>query len=121
MRGDRTRVLVISPQFPFPATWGFATRVHELAKQLVARADVTLLTYAGAADRDNVARLRDDFDVAIVPHEPVAGPTKRARQLLSLGSHEPFQCRVVHTTAMQRAIDEWCATGGFDFVQLESS
>jgi glycosyltransferase involved in cell wall biosynthesis len=121
MRGHRTRVLVLSAQFPYPATWGFATRVHELAKQLTASYDVTLLSYASVVDRDHVEDLQQELDVVVVPHEPASWTAKRAAQLASVASTRPFQSRIVHSAAMQQAIDELCATRDYGFVQLESS
>src|SRR5258708_40064458 len=40
-------ILIVTPSWPYPPTWGFAMRVYHLAKQLSARHRVSLLTYGG--------------------------------------------------------------------------
>jgi polysaccharide biosynthesis protein PslH len=117
----RLQVLVVSTQFPFPPRWGFAMRVYQLARQLAARHDVTLLTYAGPEDRASVDELRRELEVEAVERARPSLTGKRLAQLLSVASRRPFSCRAVHSTEMQEAIDRVCAHRSFDVVQLESS
>jgi polysaccharide biosynthesis protein PslH len=121
MSARRLRVLVVSTQFPFPTHSGFATRVYQLARQLARRHDVTLLSYAHPAEREGVARLREEFPVEVVERDATPVAAKRLAQMLSTVSRRPFACRAIHSRAMQRAIDDVCAAGDFDVIQLESS
>lgn len=117
----RLTILIVSAQFPFPPRFGFARRVFHLATHLARAHDVTLLTYGAAGDRAVVERLRPELTVEIVQRDAGAQVRRRVGQAASLVSREPFACRSVVTSEMQRAIDACCARRPFDVVQLESS
>ncbi len=114
------KVLVVSTQFPYPPRSGFETRVYQLCLQLAKAHEVTLLSYASAEDRVDVAALAEQFPVRIVEREPTSVARKRATQLRSLASPLPFACREVKSQPMQSAIDELCSSERFDVIQLES-
>jgi glycosyltransferase involved in cell wall biosynthesis len=120
-RDDPLRVLLVSGQFPFPPTWGFATRVHQLARQVASRHDLTLLSYGEPDDDWAVDRSARQFDVRIVPWRPPSTAAKRTAQVSSALSRRPYQSRFTYSQQMQRAIGELCATGQFDVVQVETS
>jgi glycosyltransferase involved in cell wall biosynthesis len=115
------RILVVSAQFPYPPRFGFAMRVYQLARQLAAQHDVTLLSYAGPDERARADELRGELAVEVVAREAPSRVAKRAAQALSAASPRPFACREVHTRALQEAIDRLCAERRFDAIQLESS
>jgi sugar transferase (PEP-CTERM/EpsH1 system associated) len=121
MNRDDLHVLVISARLPFPPRWGFATRVYHLARRLAKRHDVTLLTYAGAADAEHVDRLRQEFAVETLTREHPTRLQKRALQLRSLASRVPYDSRATYTKAMQQLIDRVAAERRVDVVQLEST
>jgi polysaccharide biosynthesis protein PslH len=121
MRRDDLRVLIVATGFPFPPRWGYGTRVYQLARQVSARHDATLLCYADPEDQPNVERLREELDVEVVPRTPVPTRAKRVRQVASLASPRPFLARGVQSRAMQRAIDHVCSGRRFAIVQLEAS
>jgi polysaccharide biosynthesis protein PslH len=121
MNRDDLHVLVISARLPFPPRWGFATRVYHLARQLARRHHVTLVTYAAAADTENVERLRREFGVETVTREHPTRLQKRALQLRSLSSRVPYDSRATYTKQMQQLIDRVAAERRVDVVQLEST
>lgn len=118
---DDLHVLVLSARLPFPPRWGFGTRVYHLSRQLAAHHDVTLLTYAGAADAANVERLREEFAVEVVIRDQPSSRAKRANQLRSLASHVPYDSRATYSRPMQQLIDRVAAERRVDVVQLEST
>jgi polysaccharide biosynthesis protein PslH len=114
-------ILIVSAQFPYPTRSGFTTRVYQLARQLSARHDVTVLSYAWPHERDGVAGLAAQMSVRAVERKPLSPMAKRAAQALTIMSPHAYSCREVHSKAMQKAIDEVCSTRNFDVIQLESS
>jgi len=121
MSAGTLRVLVVSAQFPYPATSGFARRVLGLTRQLAARHDVTLLSVAPPGHDEHVARLRQEFDVRVVEQGARSVRAKRSRQLRSLASLEPYHAATLRSPALQSALDQLHAERRFDVVQLESS
>jgi glycosyltransferase involved in cell wall biosynthesis len=118
----RLRVLIVSPTFPYPPSWGFGMRVYQLARYLSERHDVTLLSYARADEMVHVDSLRAQLgEVRAVERPQSRGLTKRLAQLTSIASSASYQVRDLHTVAMQRAIDELLSSQRYDIIQLESS
>jgi glycosyltransferase involved in cell wall biosynthesis len=114
-------ILVVSTQFPFPTRSGVTTRIYQLVRQLAARHDVTLLSYARAEDAEGVAALSEELPVRVVQRSRRSQLAKRSAQLGSIASLRPFAARDAYSAEMQQAIDELCAGQAFDFVQLEST
>jgi sugar transferase (PEP-CTERM/EpsH1 system associated) len=114
-------VLVLSTQFPYPPRSGFEMRVYQLIRSLAARHSVTLLSFAEAHEREDVAALSREISVRTVEYRPARGLDKRRAQLTKLVSRLPYACHHVHSEEMQAAITELCSSGAFDIVQLESS
>lgn len=121
MMGEPVRILVIGPSFPYPPTWGHATRVYHLARQLARRHEVMLLTYATAADEQQIETLRAELAVEVVPRERRSTGAKRRSQLASLLSGVPYETQAAHSAAMQAAIERVCADWRPDAIQLEST
>ena len=121
MSDDRLRVLLVSAQFPYPATFGYATRVYQLARHLAAGHQVTLLSYVQPDEHDAVERLRLEIGVEAVLRQPPSLAAKRTAQLVSLASRRPFQSRLVTSREMQQTIDTLCSNQRFDVIQLETS
>jgi glycosyltransferase involved in cell wall biosynthesis len=118
---ERLRILVLSPAMP-ARWWGFGTRVLHLVKHLAEGHDVTVLTYAGPDDADDLAELQE-LGVAVhrVPRQPARRRARRLEQLVSLIAREPFAVRSVHSGAMQEALDRLVAGRAVDVVLVESS
>src|SRR5579872_5334687 len=81
-------ILIVTPSWPYPPTWGFAMRVYHLAKQLSTRHRVSLLTYGG----DGFAQEQGSsiFESVHLVRPPAAIRSKRqaqARSLLSSSSY----------------------------------
>lgn len=121
MMSEPVRILVVGPSFPFPPTWGHATRVYHLARQLARRHEVMLLTYATAADDPHLEQLRAEFAVEVVPRERLSRRAKRSLQLASLVSATPYETQAAHSAGMQASIDRACASWHPAAIQLEST
>lgn len=111
----------MSSQFPFPPRSGYPTRVYQLVRQLAARHDVTLLSFARSDQREQVRELQGGLSVRVVEEDGVSVGGRRRAQVASLVSLRPFSCSEVYSRAMQAAIDELCGVGGANVIQLESS
>jgi len=119
---NRLRVLIVSPSFPYPPSWGFGIRVYQLARYLSQRHDVTLLSYARADEMVHVESLQKLVgEVRVVERPQARGLTKRFAQLTSIASTRSYQIRDLYSVEMQAAIDGLSSTGTFDVIQLESS
>ncbi len=117
----RRSILIVAPSWPHPPTWGFATRVYQLSKQLARRHRVSLLAYGAgdpaAARRDSGAIFES---VHLVPR-PAAVRSKRRAQLTSLLSTRSFHGGGLRSSAMDAALAALLAKGAFDLIQVESS
>jgi glycosyltransferase involved in cell wall biosynthesis len=114
-------VLVVALQLPFPPRSGVNMRVYQLMRQIAARHDVTLLTYARPDQRADVADLRKEFPVHVVERTPPAQIARRAAQLRSIASARPFSAAEAHTAAMEQALHALCESQVFDIVQVEGA
>lgn len=115
------RVLVVSPHFPFPPRAGVNVRAYNLLRQLAARHDVTLLSYAGPRDRDGVEALGRYVRVVTVERPESARAARRLRQLRAVITCQSFWVPELCSATLQSAVDDLCATLPFDLVQLEAS
>src|ERR1700733_3407188 len=114
-------VIVVTAQFPYPPRTGMTMRVYQLVRQLARRHNVTLLSCVEPAHRDGVRELREQLPVVVVKRDPRARLAKRADQLRSIFSLQPFSSREVYSAELQRALDELCVSTSCDLVQIESS
>jgi glycosyltransferase involved in cell wall biosynthesis len=117
----RRSILLVAPSWPHPPTWGFATRVFQLAKQLSRRHQVSLLAYG----RGDVAAAQDGFgpifeSVHFVPPPP-ALRSKRRAQASSLLSSSSYHAGALRSPAIKTALEDVLARRTFDLVQIESS
>jgi glycosyltransferase involved in cell wall biosynthesis len=118
----RLEVLVVSPDLPYPPSWGFGMRVYQLLRALAAESSVTLLCYA----RPDLAHYADALrafckEVRVVVREPGNELRRRARQARSLLSPAPFHASALRTAEMQAALEDCLRSTAFDVVQIESS
>jgi glycosyltransferase involved in cell wall biosynthesis len=114
-------ILLVAPSWPHPPTWGFATRVYNLAKQLSARHNVTLLAYgAGDVTAATIGAGAIFRSVQFVPH-PAAMRSKRRAQATSLLSSRSYHVGGLRSASMEAAFERLLAENSFDLVQVESS
>jgi glycosyltransferase involved in cell wall biosynthesis len=115
------KILIVSAQFPYPPRSGFSTRVYQLARQLSARHEVTVLSYVLPHEREGVAGLAEQMSVRAVKRDAQSASRKRAVQALTMISLRPYYCRDVYSRDMQSAIDDLCSAQQFDIIQVETS
>jgi len=122
MTVPRLRILVVSPELPYPPTWGFGLRVYQLVRGIAQRHDVTLLTYGTDADRRGIEHLRSKgIDVNVVaPPAPRFG-RKRLAQLCALPASAPYAFTELRSEAMQETLRKVLNERQFDLVQIESA
>lgn len=68
-----------------------------------------------------MAELARQMPVRAVEAKPPAPIGKRVVQGLTIASSRPYYCREFYSKGMQEAIDDLCASEGFDVIQLEST
>jgi sugar transferase (PEP-CTERM/EpsH1 system associated) len=116
------RILILSPELPYPPAWGFAIRVSQIVALLARRHAVSLLTYAADQDGVKIKAMADlRADIHAVPARHPQWRWKRLPQLLSTLSSRSYQGRYLYSDAMQRKLDELCAGQPFDIIQVETS
>ena len=115
------RILFISPEAPSPPTWGFAIRVHHLARELAVCHQVSLLTYGVRGDGRDWDGMERTFAAVHRVAPPEALRNRRRSQVRSLRSGSSFQAASLGSTAMQHAIDDLTARDDYDIIQVESS
>lgn len=111
----------MSAQFPYPARSGFETRVYQLARQIAARHDLTLLSYVEPGRDDDVGTMREHFSVETVERELPSRNRRRLGQVFSVGSPQPFAATSIRPRELERTIERLSAARPFDVIQLESS
>jgi polysaccharide biosynthesis protein PslH len=119
---SRRRILVLTPQLPYPPDWGFAMRVYQMVRHLGAQHDVTLVSFSG--DRDDEARQelgRLCGAIHTVDAGLPWGRAKRRLQLRSLASRRSYQLLSHAAPQMQQFVDELLTSEHFDLIQVESS
>src|SRR2546423_15672248 len=73
-------ILMVAPAWPYPPTWGFATRVYHLAKELAKRHRVSLLTYGRVGPAlGEAAEMFESEDVVASPAAAAATHLRQAR------------------------------------------
>ena len=119
---EAMHILIVSPELPYPLSWGFSIRVSQVLSLLARRHYVTLLTYAKPGDVAKVDALAQMCSaVHTVNAEDALPNRKRFVQLTSLFSHRSFQGRYLYSDAMQQKLDALCAGPAFDIIQVETS
>jgi sugar transferase (PEP-CTERM/EpsH1 system associated) len=119
---DRLNILVVSPQLPYPPSWGFGIRVYHLLRYLSARHRVTLLSYAWGHQGEQVKALRAFCHaVEAVDAPPAFFNARRRAQLGSVMSRAPYSARSIQAGGLQRALDGLLSAESFDLIQVESA
>ena len=110
VRGDRLRVLLVSPYLPFPLAHGGAVRIWNLCRALAERVDFTLVCFREKDECVQYDRLHEVFrEVYVVDRE------ERAMRNPAL----PLQVREHSSAALRALIAELSRDGRTDLLQIE--
>ena len=116
------RILFVTPELPFPPTWGYSIRISKFLSLLARRHSVLLLTYAADGDDEKIRALEAmGLEVHPVRGGDNRSTGKRVAQFASLFSGRSYQGRYLYSDAMQRTLNELCAGQPFDIIQVETS
>ena len=111
------RILLLTPQLPYPPQQGTSLRNFHLLRALAQRHDVTLLSFAErdrAADTARLAELARVLPPIAVPERTMG---QRLRGLLT--SRAPDMARRLHSEALAAALADALRDEVFDVVQIE--
>ena len=111
------RILLLTPQLPYPPQQGTSLRNFHLLRALAQRHDVTLLSFA---ERDRAADTARLAELArVLP--PIAVPERTTGQRLRglLTSRAPDMARRLHSAALAAALADALRDEVFDVVQIE--
>ena len=115
------RILVVTPNLPFPPEQGFALRVHYMVRALSRRHAVTILAYATPGD----AAARPVYEDLGIDVRTVVRTTRRlpplAQKAWSLLTGHSFRRQTTYRPEFQSALDETMTGARFDAVQLEAA
>jgi glycosyltransferase involved in cell wall biosynthesis len=112
---------MIAPSWPHPPTWGFATRVYQLARQLARRHRVSFLAFGGGDVRTATGPAAAFFDsIEFVPPPDGLG-SKRLAQARSLFSSRSHHLGGLRSGRMEEALRVLTSRHRFDLIQIESS
>ncbi len=122
---SKTRLLVISPTFPYPLISGGKQRIYYVLRELSRNHEITLLTLAEEGEDNPEAHAALSF-----LHRLVAVPIsqKRYRQVFRLLANVPrwilgmpAEALVKRSPKLVRTLHRLLAEGSFDVVQVEFS
>ncbi len=111
------RILLLTPQLPYPPQQGTSLRNFHLLRALAQRHHVTLLSFA---ERDRAADTARLAELArVLP--PIAVPERTTGQRLRglLTSRAPDMARRLHSAALAAALADALRDEVFDVVQIE--
>jgi glycosyltransferase involved in cell wall biosynthesis len=96
-------------------------RNYQLMREVAARFEVTLLSYTTPEDDPGLAELRTGLSIQTVLRKQTTQLGRRLSQLRSLTTTQPFANRMLHSDAMQAAINDLCTAADFDLIHVESN
>ncbi|MCA1554252.1 MAG: glycosyltransferase, partial [Chloroflexi bacterium] len=113
------KLLVLTPQLPYPPMQGTTLRNFYLLRELAKRHEVSLLTFLQDGDdlRDGSPLHAICHVIKTVPAPPRRGLVRRA--LASLTSPLPDMALRLQSEQMQCALRAWLTRESFDVVQVE--
>lgn len=111
------RILVLTPQLPYPPQQGTSLRNYHLLRALTQRHDVTLLSFAERDGPGDTARLGEI--VRVLPPVPVPSRTtaQRLRQLLATRTAD--MALRLQSEELAAALRQALASDRYDAVQIE--
>ncbi len=111
------RVLVLTPQLPYPPQQGTSLRNYHLLRALAQRHDVSLLSFAESDRPQDIEPLRMLGRVIPPIDVPARSGADRLKQLLT--STEPDLALRLRSDAFAAALAEALRAGAYDVVQIE--
>ena len=112
------KVLLLTPQLPFPPRQGTSIRNYNLLAQLARRHDVDLITFLAPGDEPAPDGPLHALcgRIAAVP-QPQRTTRQRVRDTLL--APLPDMALRLESPAMRAQVEEWAGNGGYDVVQAE--
>jgi glycosyltransferase involved in cell wall biosynthesis len=115
------KILMLAPSLPYPPHWAAGIRRYEFLRHLSAGHEVSLLTYAGAEEAQDVTALANlGIAVHTVPPPPSSRRERRQTQLASLWSASSYAARSLLSDQMQQALDRLVESTDFDATIVET-
>jgi len=115
------KILMLAPSLPYPPHWAAGIRRYEFLRHLSAAHEVSLLTFAGAEEAQEVNALaRLGIAVFTVPPPQSDTRARRLAQLASLWSTSSYAARSLHSDEMQQALDRLVESHHFDATIVET-
>ena len=111
------RLLIITPQFPYPPHQGTTIRNYNLIRQLAVRHEIHLLSFAEGPGKVEVGPLRAHCAVICAVAVAQRSALDRARDTLLLSL--PDMALRLESEAMHHQLDELLARGSYDVIQIE--
>ena len=110
------RVLVLTPQMPYPPQQGTSLRNYHILRALALSHEVTLLSFADT-EPSAIAPLHEI--ARVLPPVPVSGRDTVQRLRALLTSRRPDLAWRLHSTDFAAALDDALRSQPFDVVQIE--
>ena len=111
------RLLILTPQFPYPPHQGTTIRNCNLIRQLAVRHEVHLLSFAEAPGKVDIEPLRAHCAAICAVAAPQRSTLDRARDTLL--SPRPDMALRLESKAMHHQLDELLTRGSYDVIQIE--
>jgi len=113
-----SRILILTPQVPYPPRQGTALRNWGILRGLAAHHDVSLLTFAASDQETTPDPVLDGVleRIAILP-QPTRTTHDRLRDLVT--SSRPDLALRLESPAFRQQMQAWLETYDFDWVQVE--
>ncbi len=112
------RILMLTPQLPYPPQQGTSLRNYHLLRYLAGRHQVSLLSFAApGAEPEHVAHLQGFCREVQTVAAPVRSTARRVWTLIT--SSRPDMAWRLHSPAYAQALAAWLQREPFDVVQAE--
>jgi len=111
------RLLILTPQFPYPPHQGTTIRNYNLLRQLAAHHEIHLLSCAEGPGKVEVEPLRAYCAAICAVAVPRRSTLDRARDTLL--SPRPDMALRLESQAMHHQLDQLLARGSYDVIQIE--
>lgn len=111
------RILMLTPQLPYPPQQGTSLRNYHMLRALSERHDVSLLSYSESSDMAGIGTLEAICRVLPPVSVPTRTSTQRAGQLMT--TRQPDMAWRLHSRIFADALAEALGDHAYDFVQVE--
>jgi glycosyltransferase involved in cell wall biosynthesis len=111
------RLLVLTPQYPFPPHQGTTIRNYNIIRQLASRHDIHLLSFAESTCRDSIERMRPHCTSICTVPAPIRKNMTRARDTFL--SPLPDMALRLESADMRQQLRRLLVENAYDVVQVE--